>query len=373
MARGRGVARSNAIVRWLLPASLLHVALFLLAPALSPGARPTPDLANAQFSWVEPGADVELTLLHDESEWQAARAAPGPHFDRARPMNDGVGPQPPHAPGGGTRSRLSGTAREALALAHDATQRLPARDEPPAATAAHALPPEAAAPLSLDQLGIGANPFLGVAVEPVTKAAQANARLQAALHPSSLDSDQRSGLGPAGPVAAAARRLVLANEALVESSAVLNVRVDGAGHVTEVQMLEASSQLRAWQWVAAQLTKTLHPVTLRAADSQQGWAMKLRLASRVLLPSGAAPGMTMGVLGQQLAGSGGPGSTSLELSPSAKLDLEEPIDSTGRHLDRPVQFEVMLLKFRADLADIGGTARRVVEVAVLSIDEPATP
>jgi hypothetical protein len=32
-----------------------------------------------------------------------------------------------------------------------------------------------------------------------------------------------------------------------------------------------------------------------------------------------------------------------------------------------------LLKFRADLADIGGTARRVVEVAVLSIDEPATP
>jgi hypothetical protein len=83
--------------------------------------------------------------------------------------------------------------------------------------------------------------------------------------------------------------------------------------------------------------------------------------------------MRMGVLGQQVAGSGGPGSTSLELSPTAKLDLEEPIDSTGRHQDFPIQFEVMLLELRADPTDMGAQARRVVEVAVLSINEPAAP
>jgi hypothetical protein len=114
-------------------------------------------------------------------------------------------------------------------------------------------------------------------------------------------------------------------------------------------------------------------VTLPAAGSKQGWGMKLRLASGMKLPSGAAPGVRMGVLGQQVAGSGGPGSTSVELSPTAKLDIKEPIDSIGRHLDVPTRFEVMLLKFRADPADIGATARRVVEVAVLSIDESATP
>jgi hypothetical protein len=166
---------------------------------------------------------------------------------------------------------------------------------------------------------------------------------------------------------------VLADAELLETSAVLNVRVDGAGHVTQVQMLEASSQIRAWEWVAARLAQALRPLTLRADHSQKGWDMKLRLVSSVQLPSGAAPGLRMGVLGQQLAGNGGPGSTSLELSPTAKLDIEEPIDSVGRHLDRPMLFEVMLLKFRADVADIAGTARRVVEVAVLSIDEPATP
>jgi hypothetical protein len=172
---------------------------------------------------------------------------------------------------------------------------------------------------------------------------------------------------------AAARNLVLADDGLVETSAVLNVRVDSAGHVTEVYVLEASSQNRAWQLIAARLAKALHPVALRRAESKQGWNMKLRLASSMQLPSGAAPGMRMGVLGQQVAGSGGPGSTSLELSPTSKLDIKEPIDSIGRHMDLVIPFEIMLLKLRADPSDMGASAQRVVEVAVLSIDEPGAP
>jgi hypothetical protein len=143
------------------------------------------------------------------------------------------------------------------------------------------------------------------------------------------------------------------------------------GHVTEVHVLEASSQIKAWQWIAAPLAKAIDPATLPTAGSKQGWDMKLRLASSMRLPSGTAPGKRMGVLGQQAASSGG--STSLELSPTSKLDIKDPIDSIGSHLDAPIQFEVMLIKLRADPTDLGAPARRVVEVAVLSIEESAAP
>ncbi|MEO8183150.1 MAG: hypothetical protein ABI895_30330 [Deltaproteobacteria bacterium] len=381
MTRGRAT-RGDGIVRWLLPASVLHVAIVLLAAALSPWSGPAPQRAAAQPSSVEPEWIIELTLLDDGAGSTAVRAAPSraTPFEAAPPPANAEPrvarvtvdvPPPDAARVGAEPSHLPAAAR--LESATSATPSLPGRDEPPASTAANKPLLPAARTLSLDQLGIGTNPFLGVAIEPLTKEELANARLQAALHPPSLDRDRRRGSSPAGPVAAAARRLILADDGLLETSAVLNVRVDSAGHVTEVQVLEASSQVRVWQLLSARLATALEPVTLRAAGSKQGWGMKLRLASSVRLPSGAAPGMRIGVLGQQVAGSGGPGSTSLELSPTSKLDLKEPIDSIGRHLDDPIRFEVMLLKFRADPTDIGAPARRVVEVAVLSLDEPATP
>jgi hypothetical protein len=95
------------------------------------------------------------------------------------------------------------------------------------------------------------------------------------------------------PIAAAARSLILADDGLVETSAVVNVRVDGAGHVTEVQLLDASSQVRAWQLIAARLARALAPVAVRNAESKQGWDLKLRLASSMQLPSGASPGLRM--------------------------------------------------------------------------------
>jgi hypothetical protein len=367
MVSGRRASRGGGIARWLLPASVLHVAI-VLAAALSPWARPAPERAMAQPRSLEPESSVELTLL-DDGEWPVASRATPSHataFEAA----PAPASEPRDAPA--IDAARIGTERPAatgsLDLARSASPSLPESDEPPALEAA-AEPPRAAAPtLSLEQLGVGNNPFLDIRVEPLTKAEQANARLQAALHPSSIERDHQRSLGPAGPVVAAARNLVLADDGLVETSAVLNVRVDGAGRVTEVHVLEASSQIKAWQLIAARLAKALDPVTLRAAKSNPGWGLKLRLASSVRLPSGAAPGLRMGVLGEQVAGSGGPGSTSLELSPTSKLDIKGPIDDVGRHMELMIPFEIMLLKFRADPSDIGATARRVVEVAVLSID-----
>jgi hypothetical protein len=379
MAQARRATRSAGLARWLLPASLLHAAGALLVAALSPWAGPAQERATPQPSAAESESSVELVLLDDEAESRAPRVVPPPFgasppsasveqrsaraaLDVRRPDAAGAGNEPSPSP-----------EPASLAIVDGATAAPPTGDEPPASTASNA-PPHAEAPtLSLDQLGIGANPFLAVAVEPLTREQRANARLQAAMQAPSLERDRQLGLGPAGPVVEAARSLVLSDDGLVETSAVFNVRVDGAGHVTEVHVLEASSHVKTWQLIAARLAQALDPEKLRAASPKADWGMQLRLASSVRLPSGAAPGMRMRVLGQQVAGSGGPGSTSLELSPTSKLDLKEPIDSVGRHLDPTIIAEVMLLKLRADPTDIGAAARRVVEVAVLSIDEPAAP
>lgn len=372
MTRGRRAARADGIFRWLLPASVLHVAGVLLAAALSPGAAP--ERPPEPLSELEPESGLELTLL-DDGQGSMAPSAPSRAnpFEAAPRAASGASPRVPPAGVPRLPSALAELPREAASL-DVASSAPPSGGDAPPASAPAGEPPRSAAPtLSLDQLGVGANPFLDIRVDPLTKEESANARLQAALHPPSLEGDRQRSLGPAGPVAAAARSLVLADDGLVETSAVLNVRVDSAGRVTEVYVLEASSQTKAWQLIAARLVKALNTATLRRAESKQGWDMKLRVASSVQLPSGAAPGMRMGVLGQQVAGSGGPGSTSLELSPTSKLDLKGPIDDVGRHMDQPIQFEVMLLKLRADPSDIGAPARRVVEVAVLSIDEPAAP
>jgi hypothetical protein len=385
MTRGREAGRGDGIVRWLLPASVLHVAV-VLAGALWSWAWPVPERVTPPFRSVEPQASLELTLLGDGERVPAPlvvppRSAPG----RSQPLDALASDErPAQRVARGLRpdaARVAAESQRAVAssleVASGATPPRAPSDDRASTPASDDSPAEARAKLSLDELGVGSNPFLDIAIQPLTKEERASARLSAALHPPSFDLDRQRGLGAGlhevGPVADAARRLVIDDERLVETSAVLNVRVDAAGHVTEVHVLDASSQNVMWQMIAARLTRALASAKLRADGSPQGWDMKLRLASAVRLPSGAAPGMRLGVLGRQVAGSGGPGSTSLELSPTAKLDLKEPIDSIGRHMDDPIRFEVMLLKLRADLTDINATARRVVEVAVLSIDPSATP
>lgn len=363
MGPGQRAATSDGVIRWLLAAAVLHGAIVMLAAALShwsaPKAAPRPPGALE-----ETVSSIELTLL-DDDEW--SRPAPARLAPIARVEA---------APRTSTRQRETlAPIPQADATRHDGSSQPLKAATPPATAAANEPPQEASSTLSLDQLGIGTNPFLAksMAIEPLTKEERAQLRLQAALHPLDVERERQRGLGPEGSVLNAARSLVLADDSLVETRAVLNVRIDPSGRVTEVHIIDASSQIEAWQLIAARLAKALGPVTLRRAESKRGWDMKLRLASSVQLPSGVAPGLRMGVLGRQVAGSGGPHSTSLELSPTAKLDLKEPIDSIGRHLDSPMRLEVILLKLKADLTNIGAPARRMVEVAVLSIDAPVAP
>jgi hypothetical protein len=153
---------------------------------------------------------------------------------------------------------------------------------------------------------------------------------------------------------------------LVETSAVIDVRVDATGRVASLHLSSASSQSEDWRRLANKLLTTLGPTRLRLAGPNAGLGFKLRLTSTMQLPSGAAPGARLDLFGQTLHEGAGPSSTSLSLSPTAPLQAEQVFDTAGRHQDHPMQFEVGLLELRGDVADAAARPRRVVQVTVLA-------
>jgi hypothetical protein len=393
MRRGRRGYGGGGIAGWLLPASVLHAALGSLALILSPWAEPPKALVTHPHpvAHVAPAREVlELTLVVDDARALGERS-PASASSTGTPLaasnaaaaRDNAGREPPTVPR--TTAAIVGISEAAIRAAIPSIETLaapqlggdgslPAAPASSATARAPSLEPEVAS-ISLDQLGIGRNPFMTepwvgpTASAPLSAAEQANQRLQASLHQQWFDSDRQRGLGPEGTLVDAARRLLVADEVLSETSAVLNIRVDGGGRVTDVRVLEASSQGKAWQMIAARLAKQLGPMALDGPGSNQGWGVKLRLASALKLPSGLAPGLRTDILGLVLPGSAGSGAASLSLTPTSPLRMPEPIDRVGRQVDKVMPVELGLLKLTADVADIGGSAQRVVQVAVLSVDE----
>jgi hypothetical protein len=385
--RSGAQAGGGPVHRWLLAALCLHGVLGLLAASLTPaGASRAAGPAQRLPAQVAPASATQLLLLDEEWLSAAARARAPAAGDAAaaselaasdvlhQVRHDALGPGQPHA-------RLEGsTPAVAPALASSGPARSSLEQAPAAEAgssgAAEASPALPGVPqLSLDQLGIGANnPFHGLAPAPPSTLERAQARLQASLRQGSLDGERGSGLGPEGPVVSAAHRLVVSSEALLETSAVLQVQVDTAGRVTSVELLHAASQTGEWSRLSERLRKALAPLTLRLADAHgAGSRLKLRLATSLRLPSGAAPGLRTSLLGQTLTEAGGPGSASLSLSPGAPPPTVQPTDTTGQHRDFPMQLEVGVLKWQGDVADAVAAARRVVEVSLLSIEAIQAP
>lgn len=323
--RGELTGRSSGNARWLLSALLLHGAVALMATALSrvagPAAAPPPPGSEAE------GATSELIFLEDESpsvpthdllagsaSFHAARPTTlgNPELGTGRQASVEASPgaahgesQPPSTPSDTASSEMSSLPGDDSPSSGEVNGHEPLHGGP--------------ATLSLDQLGIGAtNPFIGLPQESLSPEERANRRLQASLYQGSLDSARQRGLGPEAPVVNAARRLVLADEALVETSAVLNVRVDAGGRVTSVDVLSAASQPEAWRLISDRLLSTLGPVTLRLGHAGQPLSLKLRLASAMRLPSGAAPGLRTDLLGRTLHSGGGP-----------RLDEHQPLPDSS--------------------------------------------
>ncbi len=233
--------------------------------------------------------------------------------------------------------------------------------------------PAARGQLSLEQLGVGlSNPLHGMSFDLVAPAS-AGEKLQASLRHDPIAADRRRHDGPEAAVVEAARQLALARDTLVDASAVLSVRADATGRVTNVDVAEASSAAGEWRWLAGDLLRRLAGTSLRLPGSNAGTELKLRITSAVRLPSGANPGLRLDLFGQTLKEGGGPRSTSLSLSPRPPLQQEQVFDNAGRHQDSPMKLAAGLLELRGDPADISATARRVVEVTVLSMVAASAP
>ncbi len=342
-----------------------------MASALSSRWSPTPP-SSAGFDGRRSPASELILLEGSEASVGGEEASTGSAAI--------AGAVPARQNGSGARTSSATTAREARAEAGRAGAEVAALGAkasdyltPESDDSSQAMPSGAgtddvdgALRLTLDQLGVGAsNPFRSHASEAAPLKQDANARLQASLRQGSVELDRRRQLGPEGPVLRAAHQLLSSNEVLLETSATVDVRVDAGGRVTSIHLSSASSQSQDWRKLAEGLLASLGPARLKLVGGE-GLDFQLRLASTLQLPSGAAPGVRLSALGQTLRDGEGASSTSLTLSPTAPLRAEEVFDTSGRHLDSPIRFQVGLLTLKGDVADVAAGPRRVVQVLLVA-------
>jgi len=236
--------------------------------------------------------------------------------------------------------------------------------------------------LSLQALGVGPgnNPFLGPSATPGPSGRQTLARqIDHVLRKGLAEHDRQLGLGPEGPAVALVTELVMQSEAAPNTSALLGLRVDGAGHTVHVEVLEASGETAAWEAIAAELLKKLAGQRLRVPSGSGGQSMQLRVTSRNALPSGADPGLAIELFGQEIKSGDGPRSTRLQiLTPQIAVQEVEVPYTDGREKVQALTATLTIVALRGDPVDIGAVARRVVHAHLVALEthpkEPdATP
>jgi hypothetical protein len=394
-AQGRQPRRAerSSLAPWLAFAAAAHLALLLVALTARRGAVQQP-AAPATTAPADPVTDaIWLELIAAESMAPRAAADAARRPDTAEPLA-----ALERAPRGLPHTAPEGVSREPTPAEPTPAEPMPAepaasraaRSEPaPVASASTgseapagpALPgaaePAAAAPggsgpqLSLRDLGVdrGSNPFIGPVTERPTERQVLNQRLRHALRGEIARQDQARGLGPEGPAVTAVTDIVMASATAPNTSALLRVRTDGAGGVTLVDVLEADRDGDEWQRIAAELVRALAGKKLRVPAGSDGVSFQLRVVSRVQLPSGADPGLSVDVLGIPLKKGDGDRSTKISILSPVIKEVEVP-DSNGIRV--PV-VSFAIIGAAGDLADIGAVARRLVSAYLVTMETHFLP
>jgi hypothetical protein len=351
---------SRARLRFpLLLALGLHAALLWLATGGETRAVPTPfkDVASDGMVWLEESAPLETT------------PAPGVT----------IPPELAPAERSGEVARAAPRAREAASIAAPAAGELPtapleaesARD-PAGATAGADLPsaesagsgeaaPNEGPSLSLEQLGVGTNPFLPDRAPTDKPQKNRTAKFKRALATALVAADQRVGLGPEGPVLKRLEQETRKSDTAASSSARFRATTDHAGRVTSFELIEASADRGVWSALAGRMLQALAGVTLRVPNTGHGVTMDLKVSSEMLLPSGAQPGMGVEVAGIDLKKAGGKNSAKLTLlKPRPHMEMRVVTLPDGRTVSLPYIEIMEYLNLAGDPVDIGKKAQRVV-------------
>lgn len=354
-------AERSSLAPWLAFAAAAHVALLLVALTSRRGAVPH-DAAPATRASADPVTDpIWLELIAADST--TPRAADDDSANRpstAEPL-----PAEPVA------SRAAASEPAAVAGGSGGPEPPAGPVLPGTAEGVAAAPGGSGPQLSLRDLGVdrGSNPFMGSVTEQPTERQLLNQRLRHALRGEIAKQDQARGLGPEGPAVTAVTDLVMASATAPNTSALLRVRTDGAGGVTLVDVLEADRDGDEWQRIAAELVRALAGKKLRVPAGSNGVSFQLRVVSRVQLPSGADPGLSVDVLGIPLKKGDGDRSTKLSILSPVIKEVEVP-DSNGVRV--PV-VSFAIIGAAGDLADIGAVARRLVSAYLVTMETHFLP
>ncbi len=223
--------------------------------------------------------------------------------------------------------------------------------------------------LSLEQLGIGKNPFLTPPAAPTAAEVRAalGRRIDHVLREGLAKRDQELGLGPEGPAVAKVIELVMQSSTRPNTSALLSLRTDASGEVVHVELAEAGGDTRGWNAVAAELLRSLRGKKLRIPSGTGGVTLQLKVDSREQLPSGADPGLAIDLFGQELKAGQGDRSTRISLlTPKIVLETYQPT-SDPRVKIPVVGLSLTIFSLAGDPTDIGAPARRVVHAHLVSM------
>jgi hypothetical protein len=229
--------------------------------------------------------------------------------------------------------------------------------------------------LSLDELGVGKNPFLaGLADAPSERPRRSSLGFRRSMAESIVKREQRLGLGPEGPILKRLEQETRQSETPPNSRARFRASIDRKGNLVAFELLDATSDYRPWQRLAARLLEALRGQQLRVPKTGRGLSLVLSLESRAQLPSGADPGLAVDLFGIPVKKGGGKRSHKISLlsvDPGGKeMEIKLPGGQT-MHLPEPPKIVLFGLGF--DPVDIGAPSQRVVHSHVEHVTSDDIP
>jgi hypothetical protein len=229
--------------------------------------------------------------------------------------------------------------------------------------------------LTLDQLGIGKNPFVAeLANTPHERPRRSSQGLRRSIAESIVKRDQRVGLGAEGPILKQLEAEIRRSRTTPNSKARFRASIDRKGNLVGFELLDATSDYRPWRELAAQLLKSLRGTELRVPKTGRGLSLEIAIDSRVQLPSGADPGLAVDILGIPVKKGEGERSHKISILSIDPGGREMRIRGPGGqliHLPEPPKVVIFGLAF--DPVDIGAPAQRVVRSHVESVTSEDIP
>ena len=291
---------------------------------------------------------------------------PGARAESAAPAAVSGEPSAGAAAGHASGARLAHVDRSSRSVATESTPGEGVIESAPVAPgptdSAPNAPPGDGPQLSLDQLGVGTNPFLPrPGSEPTEKPGRSSRGFRRSMAESIAKRDQQVGLGPEGPILKRLAEEIRQSETAPNSKARFRARIDRHGKLVAFELLDATTDYRAWRSVAKRVLAALAGTELRVPKTGRGLNLDMSIDSRVQLPSGADPGLGVDLFGIPIKKGGGERAHRLSLltiDPGGDdVEIKGPGGATI-HVPRPPMLTIFRLGF--DPVDIGANAQRVV-------------